>query len=236
MARLYPVAGSKIFIGSAAVNAKSAVVAADFAAVTWTEISDWTNAGAIGDTQQIIEQNVISSGRTRKAKGTRNGGTMENQFLPNGEDAGQVKFEAAIDDCRPYPFKIEWGANCPRESVVTVTIADPGVFSWTAHGLAAGTPIEFSTTGALPTGITAGTTYYVVDPTTDAFSVAATPGGAALETTGTQSGVHTASAGEIGMTNLFYGLAMPGTKQGGEANTAQLQSWSIAIDSNIVAV
>jgi hypothetical protein len=46
-------------------------------------------------------------------------------------------------------------------STVTITNATPAVVSWTAHGLPAGTPIVLSTTGALPAGLTAGTTYYV---------------------------------------------------------------------------
>lgn len=79
-------------------------------------------------------------------------------------------------------------------TVVTVTIASPGVVTWANHGLAAGREIVLSTTGALPTGLTAGTTYYVVSPTTNEFSVAATPGGAAINTSGAQSGVHTATA------------------------------------------
>jgi len=73
---------------------------------------------------------------------------------------------------------------------ITMTIATPCVVTMTAHGLAADTPISFSTTGALPTGIVAGTTYYVKSPAANTFNVSATPGGAAINTTGTQSGVH----------------------------------------------
>jgi hypothetical protein len=81
--------------------------------------------------------------------------------------------------------------NAPKSSTVTITIASPGVVSWTAHGLVAGTPIAFSTTGALPTGLAAATTYYVLAPNTNDFTVSATVGGAAINTSGSQSGVHT---------------------------------------------
>lgn len=94
----------------------------------------------------------------------------------------------------------------PNSSTVTITIATPAVISWAVHGLAAGTPISFTTTGALPTGLAVGTTYYVVNPTTDAFSVSATPGGSAINTSGTQSGVHTARA---------IGGSFAGTTKGG---------------------
>lgn len=80
-------------------------------------------------------------------------------------------------------------------STVTMTIASPCVVTWTAHGLAANTPISFATDGALPTGLTAGTVYYVLAPAANSFNVSATPGGAAINTSGTQSGTHTATAG-----------------------------------------
>lgn len=80
-------------------------------------------------------------------------------------------------------------------STVTITIATPGVVSWTAHGLFAGCPVVFTTTGALPTGLTAGTTYYVISAglAADSFRVSTVAGGSAVNTSGTQSGVHTAT-------------------------------------------
>jgi hypothetical protein len=79
-------------------------------------------------------------------------------------------------------------------STVTMTIATPCVVSWTAHGYADGAPISFTTTGALATGLVAGTVYYVKSPGTDTFNVAATSGGTAIATSGSQSGTHTATA------------------------------------------
>lgn len=75
----------------------------------------------------------------------------------------------------------------------TMTIASPAVVTVTAHNLAAGDVIFFSTTGALPTGVTAGQLYYVLatDIATDTFKFAATAGGAAINTSGSQSGTHT---------------------------------------------
>lgn len=110
----YAIAGSKLFIGTA-VDAKGEVAEADFTAAVWVEVKDWVTAGAIGDTQEIIEQNTISGRRTRKVKGVLNGGTMENQFLPNPADPGQTALKTAMSDCKPYQFKIEWGADCLPE-------------------------------------------------------------------------------------------------------------------------
>lgn len=68
------------------------------------------------------------------------------------------------------------------------------VINWTAHGLVAGDAVRFYTTGALPTGLTANTTYYVIASglTADVFKVATTAGGAAINLSGTPSGTNTA--------------------------------------------
>lgn len=80
-----------------------------------------------------------------------------------------------------------------KQAVFTVTIASPAVFSSTGHGLVAGDRIDLSTTGLLPTGLDTTTTYYVIAAglTADAYEVSLTLAGAAVNTSGTQSGVHT---------------------------------------------
>ena len=88
--------------------------------------------------------------------------------------------------------------NPGRAATITMTIAAPGVVTWTDHGLGAGSSVVF-TTGALPTGITSGTRYYVIATglTTSAFQVSTTEGGSAVTTTGSQSGVHTGTANPV---------------------------------------
>ncbi len=84
------------------------------------------------------------------------------------------------------------GTDTTPIGTFTVTIASPAVFTYTAHGLAAGDIVIFATTGALPTGLTAGTTYYVIAAglAADSFRVSATDGGSAVNTSGSQSGTH----------------------------------------------
>jgi hypothetical protein len=79
-------------------------------------------------------------------------------------------------------------------TVVTVTIASPAVVSWTSHGLAESTRVVFSTTGALPTGLAINTVYFVRNPLANSFNLATTAGGTVINTSGTQSGVHTLNA------------------------------------------
>ena len=75
----------------------------------------------------------------------------------------------------------------------TVSIASPAVVSSTAHGLVRGERFYFTTTGALPTGISAKTVYYVIAAgfTADQFEFAETEDGSAVNTSGSQSGTHT---------------------------------------------
>lgn len=94
-------------------------------------------------------------------------------------------------------------------SAVTITIASPAVVTWAGHGLAADTPVVLLTTGALPTGLSANTVYYVSSPATNTFQLAATKGGTAINTSGSQSGTHTAYAyatgGESDLTMTYLG-------------------------------
>jgi hypothetical protein len=70
---------------------------------------------------------------------------------------------------------------------VTLTIAGPCVVSFGVV-LAEGTAVSFSTTGALPTGLTAGTTYYLRNVSGLTANLSATPTGSLITTSGTQSG------------------------------------------------
>lgn len=93
------------------------------------------------------------------------------------------------------PVIMERGPARNMSATVEISIASPGVVSWTNHRLAAGTQVQFTTTGSLPTGLTSGTTYYVLASglTANSFSVSETDAGSAVNTSGGQSGTHTAT-------------------------------------------
>lgn len=73
----------------------------------------------------------------------------------------------------------------------TVTIATPAVFTATAHGFINTNQVMLTTTGALPTGFVEDSIYFIVSAATDTFRLSLTSGGSAINSTGTQSGVHT---------------------------------------------
>lgn len=76
---------------------------------------------------------------------------------------------------------------------VTLTIASPCVITLNSP-LTAGTAIKLATTGALPTGLTAGNTYYLINVVGLTANLASSVGGTAITTTGTQSGVQSISS------------------------------------------
>jgi microcystin-dependent protein len=138
---------------------------------------------------------------------------------PAGQVAGDVFMSAAPS--RPGCLACD-GASVLRTTyaalfaaivqnlgVVTLTLASPGVFTRVAHGLHIGDPVYLTSTGGLPTGMTASTQYFVMTvPSADTFTLGTTRGAAlpttvgglvawvpvvtgAVNTSGAQSGVHT---------------------------------------------
>lgn len=74
----------------------------------------------------------------------------------------------------------------------TISIASPAVITAAGHGLAVGDPVYFTTTGALPTGITANQYYFVTAILgVDTFTISDQPYSSNVNTSGTQSGTHT---------------------------------------------
>jgi hypothetical protein len=157
-------------------------------------------------------------------------------LTPNGININTLRVElmnvsATVTRGNTSKEQVDGGSK----ATVTMTIATPGVITDTAHGFSAGQAVAFITTGTMPTGITAGTFYYVVSPTTNAYSVSATVGGSAIATSGTQSGVHTRySSG----TNEVYGNGwIPGgpTLTSVVVNAANLDAGASSNDALITA-
>ena len=112
-------------------------------------------------------------------------------FYARKSDGSIVIFAGTLD--RLYTLDNTTFAWTPVSKLETVTIshASPGVVSLTAHGFSAGDPVVFRTTGTLPTGLTAGTKYFVKTVlSADTFTVSATSGGSAINTTSDGSGTH----------------------------------------------
>ena len=117
--------------------------------------------------------------------------------------AGQSTYTPAQANITDFGFWTHDTFRNYTNPTVSLTIASPCVVSLQANRLASGDTVTFATNGALPTGLVAGTAYYVVNPSTDAFQVSSTAGGTAIDTTGTQSGTITISSSN---TDAYCGL------------------------------
>jgi hypothetical protein len=105
----------------------------------------------------------------------------------------------------PYPAAVPAYAtngNDPEVSfadrLCTISQASPGVVSLVSHDFDEGDPLVFTTGGTLPTPLVAATVYYAKNVGADAFSVSATPFGAAINTTSAGSGEHRVKADPAG--------------------------------------
>jgi hypothetical protein len=238
MATLYPVSGCQFYIGPAIELPDGDAVIADFASVSWTRVREWMEAGALGDAAALITTPIIDRGRDIKQKGTRNAPSRQDNFGLVPTDEGQIALLAAEATNHNYPFKcILNDAPAVRSATVTISNASPGVITWTGHALAVDAAVVFTTSGALPTGLTASTTYYVKEVLTEnTFTVAATKGGTVINTSSAGSGTHTATTEPTPSERYFMGLVTAATEAfGGPNNVRQLQA-TIEVNTNTVRV
>jgi hypothetical protein len=102
-----------------------------------------------------------------------------------------------------------WNANIGYTAkTASISIASPCVVSFSGS-LLDGTALTLQTTGALPTGLTIGVTYYVVNSTGGTFNLATTSGGTPITTTGTQSGIQSISPRAIPVSQLTGANEVP---------------------------
>jgi hypothetical protein len=102
---------------------------------------------------------------------------------------------------RGFPLYYWDAAVGYQATTISLTIASPCVVSC-GLGLADLTPLTLATTGALPTGLLPGVTYYVRYLSSSTFNLSATPTGALINTSGTQSGVQSISPRGILLSSL----------------------------------
>lgn len=116
-----------------------------------------------------------------------------------------------------------WKPVSKVTALTSISQASPAVFTKTAHGLAADEAVVLSTSGALPTGLTVDTIYYVKTVlSADTFTVSATVGGAAINTSSAGSGTHS-------MTSVYSAVSASAQWQ-----FCQFGNFVIAVQENTV--
>lgn len=109
-----------------------------------------------------------------------------------------------------------FAVTSPTLGTFTITIAAPGVVTLTSHGLSTGDSVYLTTTGALPTGLTANTRYWVTKIDANTFKLATSLANALVSTnittSGSQSGTHTSVLTPYGLGDGSTTFNLPNLK------------------------
>ena len=147
----------------------------------------WTLPLVDGSANQILATD--GSGTLQWATGLSSSLNQYNVSVGNSSNVATSTDTSLLGDIKSDPIS----------AAFTVTIASPCVATLTAHGLVTGDRVYATTSGALPTGLTASTTYFVIKIDANTFNLATSQVNALtntkINTSGSQSGTHT----------LFYG-------------------------------
>lgn len=120
--------------------------------------------------------------------------------LPRPLVSGTTYYVKTVVNANSFTLSTTAGGAEITYPTVTISNAKPAVVTWTAHALSVGNPLTFATTSALPSPLVAGTTYYVhTVQNANAFTITATVGGSAIQTTDAGLGTHYIRAGESGV-------------------------------------
>ena len=111
------------------------------------------------------------------------------------------------------PISDTAGTTVVSQATVTITIASPAVITWASHGLTVDDVVNFTTTGALPTGITSGSDYYVKPVSVDTFQICIADGSVTGSISGTTLTVSAVTRGTIEVGQIISGSGITaGTK------------------------
>ena len=115
-----------------------------------------------------------------------------------------------------------WSANVGYSPIqITISIGSPGIITLPAgFSFPDGTTFTFTSTGALPTGLTVGQVYFVVNSTGGTFSVSTSINGPAITTSGSQSGLQYISQRGVDLADV------------GDADTPLYQNFLIVSDAS----
>lgn len=164
------------------------------------------DAGVVADIGQLSDEWIdvaydttmnfdLGNGLTNKLKFLTAALTGNPTFTISNASEGMVFLIRIVQDGTGSRIPVWFNATT---DTVTMSIANPCVVT-TTKDIKTGTPVKFSTTGALPTGLVAGTTYYWIRTAATTGNLATSKAnalaGTTITTSGSQSGTHTMAVG-----------------------------------------
>lgn len=163
-------------------------------------------------TQSLIASNIITNVSGAPAIAGGGGAPISGAVITDNVIKGYSPYPFGLIDFTGTPLTNSVIANnsilCQNGATVatTATNASPCVFTGAIPGAANGMPVVLG--GTAPTGFTAGTIYFMVTVIGNTYELAATQGGAAINSSSTGAGVTAAP-----MTP--YGVNLPGSPNTG---------------------
>lgn len=106
---LQSVAGSRFYIGTAAMSPASNLTASSFSGVSWTEVGKWNTAGPLGEESAAITYDLINEPIQQTVAGAETPPAIDQTFGLDYSDAGQLALVAARASKANYPFKVTFG-------------------------------------------------------------------------------------------------------------------------------
>ena len=172
------------------------------AVTTWYEITAIASDTSLtisapvnlsGGTSYVIEEIRIAVACTNAT--VLNGGVHLIKGLNYGAftSGGTTITEATTVDNIRASYLLTDAVGTLGTATATVSYSTTNILSLTGHGLNVGDPVQFTTTTTLPTGLAAGTIYYVIATNLGAnqFSVSTSFNGSITSITAAGSGTHT---------------------------------------------
>lgn len=179
---------------------------------------------AVGDPRPSIPANdvIFYIGKLVYNGELQNGGKYEYAFTRWKAAPSYTTTTSAITFQQKPPYTVSYVVTFTGGGSANIN----GKFGTTS--LAVDQPVVFSTNGTLPTGLTAGTTYYVKTVTPTVVTVATSVGGAAVTLTGSPTGVNTMTVGFAADANTletyFGGVESPLSKVSSPIDTTNAES------------
>ena len=146
----------------------------------------WVTADGLSDTSFRV-----SNLRSGKSLDITTSGSGTHSYTPEGLTRTTLRENYNYIEIAVYQPG-EFTSDHPTGRTATITIGSPAIISIASHGFSIGDVIKFTTTGALPIGISTIKHYHILAADFDvgAFKISETPNGTPVETFGSQSGVH----------------------------------------------
>ena len=98
-------AGNKFYI-SKTPTPPTTYDAAGYAALSYDEVGEITDAGTLTAEYAVTEHNTVNKRDIQKLKGSRNNGSQDYTLGFDDIDAGQLTMQAALDSDEDYHIKI----------------------------------------------------------------------------------------------------------------------------------